>query len=190
MSQHNLTNDEKNQLVQAVGGAKVARSLITGTKCIIDRIPLYAEAVVGGVAYRAKNDLVDRLKNKGYCIDPDAESILLSRAYKVSRTRLDLKLSLLSAHGIGLNNGGILSLITAVAEIRGLIPCPQDTAAAVMTQLSKPWSTRGSIVVVSEPVLHNMMPYLFQIKEQQLSVVSGIPEHHFGPFQHFLFRRL
>ena len=191
MNKQYLSDQEKNDLVEAVGGPEAARSLIRGNKRIIDRFPLYTEVAVGAGAYQSIDDCVAKLSNKGYLKDEVVGQVLLSPYYVRSLSRQDLKLALVSAKDLGLPNGGFLSEIFAVARSRELELCPQDTATALMLQLSIPWSSgRSSFVVASNPVVYEEAHYLFSVSERRLRVVPADAGHHWDPLQLFLFRRL
>lgn len=190
MNKQNLSEQEKIELIAAVGGPAAARSIVDGKKEIIDRIPLYTEAVLGGAAYRPKNKVVEMLSDKGYLKDTIIDKVLLSTNYNITGTRQDLKFARVSPQNLGMTGGGFLSEIIAVALTRGLECCPQDTAAVLMLQMSLPWPAHGNMVVVSKAVIYEQCRYLFRISERRLNLATADGGHHWEPGQQFLFRRL
>lgn len=191
MSKQYLSDQEKNDLVEAVGGPEAARSLIRGSKRIIDRFPLYTEVAVGQGKTKSTKDCILQLANKGYLQDETIRKILLSPSYISSNSRQDLKLALVSGEELGLRDGGFLSEIYAVARSRELEPCPPDTAIAIMLQRAVVWpSVRNSFLVASNPIAYEETQYLFSVSDRRLRAVPADAGHHWDAFQPFLFRRL
>lgn len=191
MSKQNLSDQEKSELVTAVGGPEAARSIIRGSKRIIDRFSLYTEVAVGSAKSRSKTELVAALSDNGYIKDEVIGQVLCSPSYIRSRSKQDLKLTLVSPNDLGLPDGGFLRDIFAVAKSRELELCPHDTAAALMLQLVIPWSSsRISFVVASTPIVYKQAHYLFSISERRLRAIPADAGQHWDTFQPFLFRRL
>ncbi|OGG65315.1 hypothetical protein A3I99_03700 [Candidatus Kaiserbacteria bacterium RIFCSPLOWO2_02_FULL_45_11b] len=185
-----LSDEEKSQLIQAIGGVSAARSIIYGTMRVIDCYPVFTSVVVGGVAYRSNPVMLLQLKNKGCLNDSITTEILSSKAYTSSLRRLDLKLIRVTPRELNLPDGGFYSDIIAVAKSHGLTLCPQDTAAAIMTQLHSEWTTKSRLIVVSKPIVFDKQPWFMSVSPKRIKAEPGDNGHHVGPDEHLLFRRL
>jgi hypothetical protein len=179
-----LTPEEKDRLVKAVGGPDAARSLIAS-------ICRFTEVFVGGPTFCAKDKMFRMLTDKRYIeVDDVVTELLCSPTYVVSLARIHLKLMMVTPAALGLPGGGTYTNIVTAARKRKLEYCPDDTAAAMMLQMSKPWSKNGPFVVATAPITHEERPYLFQVVERRLTVTPGDPGRNWGPDDQFLFREV
>lgn len=92
---------------------------------------------------------------------------------------------------INLPEGGNLQAIEIEAKQFGLGLLPMDTAPFLILQLrSGQLAADPSIVVASEAVMLSGNPYIFEVNNFQLRVISGAPTAHFKKDQKLLLRRL
>lgn len=191
MSKSTLTDEEYDLLIKAVGGINGALGLIYGSKhIVVDRRPIFTNVVVGGVAYRSKPDMLQYLESKGFVRDAPTKEILTSPKYTPSIRRVDLKLTEVTPNDLNLPNGAFLSDIIAAAKSHKLTLCPQDTAAAIMTQMQGDWTSKTRLTVVSPPIMFNGAPWLFSVSTKRMKAEPGDYGHHWGPLDHFLFRHV
>lgn len=183
MNHSELTPLEMEQLVCAVGGPAAARHLISG-------LTQYVEMMIGGAAYRPKSTCLNTLRDKGFIKDEVTAAVLESPAYDLTKLATHLKLVMLTPAALGLPDGGFYGDIVAASKTLRLSTCPEDTAACMMQQMSKPWSKYGAVVIATAPIVHHRVAHLFQITEGRLMVVPGDSGHHWGPTTRFLFRKL
>lgn len=190
MSKSTLTDEEYALLVKAVGGISGALGLIYGSKRVVDRRQIFTTVVVGGVAYRSKPDMLQYLESKGFVRDTQTKEILACKGYTPSTRRADLKLTEVTPSDLNLPNGAFLSDIITAAKSHGLTLCPQDTAAAIMTQMSGDWTSKSRLTVVSPPVMFNGVPWVFSVSTKRMKAEPGDYGHHWGPLDRFLFRHV
>ncbi len=158
-----------------------------------DRWPVLIEVVLGGIAYRTKERMMDCLANRGLVEAGDAklvEQIIRDCHFEITRVRKDHKLGLATPKELGLPQGGTLKEIYKKAAAKDLGLTLPDAGLQTMLQVRSSWTRHDSILMASELIALKDEAYLFEVSPFHVRAVKVDPKQTIGPDQYFLFCRL